>query len=80
MLKRKFYQTLMMWKNAKDGKCLLVKGARQVGKTTLIERFAKDNYENFVELDFRKDPSLTDLFSGDSDIDTMTGRNVRTGF
>ena len=74
MLKRKFYQTLMIWKNAKDGKCLLVKGARQVGKTTLIEKFAKDNYENFVELDFRKDPSLRDLFSGDADIDTMTGR------
>ena len=41
MLERKITQTLINWKNEKNKPCLLVRGARQVGKTYIIEDFAK---------------------------------------
>ena len=47
MLKRKFYDSLLNWKNTKDKECLLVKGARQIGKTYIIEQFGKENYKNY---------------------------------
>ena len=47
MLKRKFYQFLLDWKQKPNRKPLLVKGARQVGKTFLIERFGRAEYTGF---------------------------------
>ncbi|MBP5706286.1 MAG: TniB family NTP-binding protein [Spirochaetales bacterium] len=41
MLKRKFYNVLLDWKNNKRNECLLVNGARQIGKTYIIEQFGK---------------------------------------
>lgn len=41
MLKRKAYQKLVEWKNTHRNNCLMVKGARQVGKTYLIREFGK---------------------------------------
>lgn len=46
MLKRKFYDTLLEWKSAHGQECLLVKGARQVGKTFIIDHFGKANYSS----------------------------------
>ena len=46
MLKRKIYDVLLQWKNRKEKKCLLVKGARQIGKTFIIREFGKTEYEN----------------------------------
>lgn len=50
MLKRKMYEQLLGWKNNKGKECLLIKGARQVGKTYLVREFAKAEYESFVEI------------------------------
>ena len=47
MLERKIYQKLMEWKNQNNKKCLMVKGARQVGKTYIIDKFCKANYSNY---------------------------------
>ena len=52
MLKRKILNDLINWKNTKDKECLLVKGARQVGKTYIIEEFGKNYYDNYVYLNF----------------------------
>ena len=49
MLKRKIINKLVEWKNGCSNKALLIKGARQVGKTTIIRQFAQANYENFIE-------------------------------
>ena len=38
------------WKKQKNKKALCITGARQIGKTTLIRKFAKNNYANFVEI------------------------------
>ena len=72
MLKRKIEQQLKDWKN-KTGKknCLLIKGARQVGKTFIVERFAEANYKSFVNINFDKNESLKDIFLGDLDVETL---------
>lgn len=44
MLERKIYQDLPNWKANKNKKSLIVKGARQVGKTYIIDKFCRENY------------------------------------
>ena len=56
MLKRKIYNQLIEWKNKRQkekiSKCLLVKGARQVGKSYIIKNFGENEYESFIYIDF----------------------------
>ena len=52
MLKRKVYQELLKWKENTEGKALCIIGARQIGKTTLIREFGKNEYEHFAEINF----------------------------
>lgn len=71
MLRRKAYQNLMDWKNRKGHKCLLVRGQRQVGKTYIIDLFARENYSNYVYMDLSKDESMRNAFSGNLDVDSI---------
>ena len=72
MLKRRIEQILLDWKNKKTSKnCLLVKGARQVGKTFIIEKFGQKNYESFIHINFEKTPTMKDIFAGNLDIETL---------
>jgi len=64
MLKRKMMDTLVKWKNEKDKECLLLTGARQVGKTFIIREFAKQNYEHLIELNFLEESDLKEIFKG----------------
>lgn len=64
MLKRKFYDYLLNWKNTKDKECLLVKGARQIGKTYIIEQFGKENYKNYIYINFVENPRYKEIFEG----------------
>ena len=50
MLKRKATDYIKNWINTKDRKCLVVQGARQTGKTYTIERFAEENFEEWIFL------------------------------
>ena len=72
MLRRKIERVLLDWK-AKGGNknCLLIKGARQVGKTFIVEKFGQENYESYVYMNFEKTPSLAKIFAGDLDIETL---------
>ena len=65
MLKRKMYDFLLEWKKTKNRECLLIKGARQVGKTFIVQQFAADHYapENYYELNFLFHPELISIFS-----------------
>lgn len=69
MLKRKIYNDLLDWKNKRKKeqvkKCLLVKGARQVGKSFIIKEFGKKEYASFVCIDFFRQPALKSIFDGD---------------
>lgn len=53
LFKRKLYNKMLEWKKEFDGKtALLIKGARRVGKSTLVEEFAKNEYESYILIDF----------------------------
>ena len=64
MLKRKAYQDLLNWKNNTRGKALCIIGARQIGKTTLIREFGKNEYKHFAEINFVTDKRAADIFHG----------------
>ena len=70
-LKREFYETLKGWKRTKGAECLLVKGARQVGKTFIVEKFARENYGSAVSLNFIVHPELVSVFDGSLDADRI---------
>ncbi len=61
-MKRTLYQELLKWKNNKEKKPLLLQGARQVGKTYLITQFGKNEYKDFIYLNFEENPQLASLF------------------
>lgn len=69
MLKRKIYRELLEWKSKRRQgnvrKCLLVKGARQVGKSYIINEFGMNEYESYVHIDFFRQPALKSVFDGD---------------
>lgn len=71
MLKRKIFSKLEKWKEETNNKALLIKGARQVGKTTIVRQFAKSNYKNFIEINFEKTPSAKQAFEGNLDARTI---------
>ena len=65
MLKRKMYEKLVEWKNSRAEDCLLIKGARQVGKTYLVREFGNREYESFIEINFLERPDLRVVFDGE---------------
>lgn len=71
MLRRKALSQLKQWRERKKQKCLVVEGARQTGKTYLIERFAEEFYEECVEINFKQTPSAKEFFTGDLTVDVM---------
>ena len=51
--KRKLYQNLLDWKRNRSGRtAVLVEGARRIGKSTLVEAFAKQEYRSYILVDF----------------------------
>ncbi len=71
IFKRKLYNRMLAWKNERKGStALLVKGARRVGKSTLVEQFAKEQYRSYILVDFAHAPkNVTDLFEDMYDLD-----------
>jgi len=61
-MKREIEQTLLEWKLRLNRKPLILRGARQVGKTFTVEQFAKDNFENYVKINLEEKPELRKLF------------------
>lgn len=59
---------LQKWKQKKTRKPLIIRGARQVGKTWLMKEFAKNEYENFAYINFEDNQQLKTLFLNDFDI------------
>lgn len=66
-LKRKFFARLMAWKHEKGRECLLVNGARQVGKTYIIDQFGRSEYADYVYINFLKNPEHRSIFGGSLD-------------
>lgn len=73
-LKRSFYDFLVKWRKTKGSECLLVKGARQIGKTFIIEKFGRENYAEFAEINFILNPEFLNVFDGDCSSDAILSR------
>lgn len=74
VLKRKIYRSFLDWKANWAGKrALLVQGARRIGKSTIVEEFAKNEYETYILINFQTDLNKVEqLFKNDiSDLDTF---------
>ena len=61
-MRRKLEQKLLLWKDRANRHPLILRGARQVGKTYLVRQFARTAFSYFLELNFEADPSLSSLF------------------
>ena len=68
MLKRKIYDKLVAWKNNSNGTtAMMIDGARRVGKSYIVEEFAKTQYKSYIMIDFGNAPqAVLDLFLNDS--------------
>lgn len=64
-MKRSIYNQLIQWKHSSNRKPLLLKGARQVGKTYLLKEFGDKEFQNTFYLNFEKDKQLAKIFSPD---------------
>lgn len=88
IFKRKIYSKIKAWKEKSAGKtALLIEGARRVGKSTIAEEFARNEYENYLIVDFTKvGPELVALFDDLSDLhyffltlQSLTGTRLTPG-
>ena len=73
-LKREFYDYLIKWKAENAHQCLLVNGARQIGKTYIIEKFGRENYDSFIEINFALEPECMSIFDGALDVRSICER------
>lgn len=73
-------EELKKWKTSKDRKPLIIRGARQVGKTWLMKEFGKNNYEKCAYINFDDNNRMEQLFSGDFDIERIIqGLKIESG-
>lgn len=70
-MRRDKMDELDAWKNRINRKPLIVRGARQVGKTWLIKEFAKTNFNNYVYVNFEESEHLQDVFASDFDVNRI---------
>lgn len=73
IFKRKIYQKLLEWKEQDNGStALLIEGARRIGKSTIVEEFAKNEYESYLLIDFSIASKIVkDAFSDISNLDFL---------
>ncbi len=70
-LKRKIDDYLIEWKNNKDRLPLIIKGARQIGKTNAIRNFGVNNYKTFIEINFALQPQFKTIFEEGFEVDNI---------
>lgn len=71
LLRRKVDSYLTAWKNNPDRKPLIIKGARQIGKTRSIEWFASQNYQSVIEINFVEQTRYKAIFDDGFEVDTI---------
>lgn len=78
-MKRALYQQLLVWKEMRGRKPLILRGARQVGKTYLLEEFGKLNFKQVFRLNFERQPNLKTLFQKDLSVERIV-REIEVEF
>jgi len=76
---RKALQHLLDWKTADTRKPLILRGARQVGKTYLVRQFGAEAFDHLVELNFERKPGLADLFASKNPTRILALLEAETG-
>ena len=71
LLKRKIDKYLTDWKNRSDRKPLIIKGARQIGKTRSVEWFAGQNYASVIEINFIEQKKYREIFNDGFEVDAI---------
>lgn len=73
MFRRKMYDVLLDWKSRPQGRtAMLVEGARRVGKSTVVEEFARSEYRSYILVDFAEaSRDARELFDDVSDLDYL---------
>lgn len=71
LLKRKIDKYLIDWKNRSDKKPLIIKGARQIGKTRSVEWFAGQNYASVIEINFIEQKKYREIFNDGFEVDAI---------
>lgn len=73
VFKRKLYDKMLRWKQESNGEtALLIEGARRIGKSTLVEEFAKNEYKSFILIDFSQNSEeVNGLFKDITDLDYL---------
>lgn len=71
LLKRKIDKYLTDWKNRPDKKPLIIKGARQIGKTRSVEWFAGQNYVSVIEINFIEQKKYREIFNDGFEVDAI---------
>lgn len=85
-MKRDLYERLLTWKNSPSRKPMVVQGARQVGKTYLIQEFGRNEFEDMIVLNCDKDSRIRQIFSEDlridrivADMEILSGKKIVAG-
>ena len=79
-MKRTAIAQLTAWKNSQNRKPLVIRGARQVGKTWLMKEFGKQEFKNFVYINFDSNPDMANLFEGSLQIPRLiAGLQIYSG-
>ncbi|MBO7054552.1 MAG: ATP-binding protein [Bacteroidales bacterium] len=79
-IKRKIISYLEQWKKKQQKEALLICGARQVGKTTIVREFARQQYKHFVEINFEQTPEAKHAFDGNRDANSIISRLSIMGY
>jgi predicted AAA+ superfamily ATPase len=85
-MRRNIEKDLARWKDSDLRKPLLVRGARQIGKSYSLGEFGRTHFENMVVIDFEKTPRIHHVFAGDldavklvGDLEVITGASIKPG-
>lgn len=70
-MERYAMKTLIKWKNSTNRKPMIIRGARQVGKTWLMKEFGKTQFEDYVYFNFDENPRLGEIFNGDLSVERI---------
>ena len=82
VFKRKIYDRILQWKQESNGEtALMIQGARRIGKSTIVEEFAKREYSSYIIIDFNKVSStVKSLFDDLMDLDFIFLQSIITYF
>ncbi len=79
MINRNIYKTLINWRNEKNRRPLLIRGARQIGKTFIVNVFGNNEFKSLITLNFERNPEYKDIFTTYNPVEILEKITLFTG-